>query len=76
MERYALRSGRDVSAVDWYTAFAYFKLAVILEGIHYRWTLGQTLGAGFDRIGAVVPVFIERGLGRLQDFRPPHPQEG
>lgn len=46
VERYALRSRRDVSAVDWYTAFACFKLAVILEGIHYRWTLGHTLGAG------------------------------
>jgi aminoglycoside phosphotransferase (APT) family kinase protein len=65
VRRYAERSGRDVSAVDWYTAFAYFKLAVILEGIHYRWTLGQTLGAGFDRIGDVVPVFIDRGLRTL-----------
>ncbi|MFI1096592.1 phosphotransferase family protein [Streptomyces sp. NPDC020917] len=76
VERYARRSGRDVSAVDWYTSFAYFKLAVILEGIHYRWTLGQTLGPGFDRIGAVVPVFIDRGLRKLQDVRPQHPQEG
>ncbi|WP_333771704.1 phosphotransferase family protein [Streptomyces sp. IBSBF 2435] len=66
-ERYARRSGRDLSDVDWYTAFAYFKLAVILEGIHYRWTLGQTLGAGFDRIGTVVPLFIDRGLRKLQD---------
>ncbi len=62
VERYARRSGRDVSRIDWYTAFAYFKLAVILEGIHYRFTLGQTVGGGFDRIGALVPVFIERGL--------------
>jgi aminoglycoside phosphotransferase (APT) family kinase protein len=66
VERYARRSGRDVTAVGWYTAFAYLKLAVILEGIHYRWTLGQTLGAGFDRIGEVVPVFIDRGLRTLQ----------
>jgi aminoglycoside phosphotransferase (APT) family kinase protein len=66
VERYARRSGRDVTAIGWYTAFAYFKLAVILEGIHYRWTLGQTLGAGFDRIGVVVPVFIERGLHTLR----------
>ncbi|WP_225845795.1 phosphotransferase family protein [Streptomyces sp. HPF1205] len=65
VRRYAERSGRDVAAVDWYTAFAYFKLAVILEGIHYRWTLGRTLGAGFDRIGEVVPVFIDRGLRTL-----------
>ncbi|MBW8735871.1 MAG: phosphotransferase family protein [Streptomyces turgidiscabies] len=65
IERYAARSGRDVSAVSWYTAFAWFKLAVILEGIHYRYTLGQTVGAGFDRIGGLVPVFIEHGLTTL-----------
>ncbi|MFG2727933.1 phosphotransferase family protein [Streptomyces canus] len=65
--RYAERSGRDVSAVSWYTAFAWFKLAVILEGIHYRYTLGQTVGRGFDRIGDLVPVFIQHGLTTLQD---------
>ncbi|MFD4553892.1 phosphotransferase family protein [Streptomyces sp. NPDC058469] len=67
IERYAARSGRDVSAVAWYTAFAWFKLAVILEGIHYRYTLGQTVGRGFDRIGELVPVFIEHGLTTLQE---------
>ncbi|MFE1956063.1 MULTISPECIES: phosphotransferase family protein [Streptomyces] len=71
IERYAARSGRDVSAIAWYTAFAWFKLAVILEGIHYRYTLGQTVGAGFDRIGELVPVFIEHGLTTLKA-----PQEG
>ncbi|WNI14870.1 phosphotransferase family protein [Actinacidiphila sp. ITFR-21] len=65
VERYARRSGRDVSAIDWYTAFAYFKLAVILEGIHYRWTLGRTLGAGFEHIGDLVPGFIDHGLRTL-----------
>jgi aminoglycoside phosphotransferase (APT) family kinase protein len=65
--RYAERSGRDVSAVSWYTAFAWFKLAVILEGIHYRYTLGQTVGRGFDRIGDLVPVFIQHGLTTLHD---------
>ncbi|MFF3213976.1 phosphotransferase family protein [Streptomyces sp. NPDC002886] len=67
IERYAARSGRDASQVAWYTAFAWFKLAVILEGIHYRFTLGQTVGAGFDRIGELVPVFIEHGLTTLQE---------
>lgn len=65
--RYAERSGREVSAVSWYTAFAWFKLAVILEGIHYRYTLGQTVGAGFDRIGDLVPLFIEHGLTTLKE---------
>jgi aminoglycoside phosphotransferase (APT) family kinase protein len=67
IERYAARSGRDVSAVSWYTAFAWFKLAVILEGIHYRYTLGQTVGRGFDRIGDLVPVFIDHGLSTLRE---------
>ncbi|MFJ4615809.1 phosphotransferase family protein [Streptomyces griseus] len=67
IERYAARSGRDTSAISWYTAFAWFKLAVILEGIHYRYTLGQTVGAGFDRIGELVPVFIAHGLTTLQE---------
>ncbi|MCQ8772503.1 phosphotransferase family protein [Streptomyces telluris] len=66
VERYAAGSGRDVSALPWYTAFAYFKLAVILEGIHYRYTLGQTVGAGFDRIGQLVPLFIDNGLATLR----------
>lgn len=56
-----------MSSVSWYTAFAYFKLAVILEGIHYRYTLGQTVGAGFDRIGDIVPAFIDHGLTTLQE---------
>lgn len=65
--RYAAGSGRDTSAIAWYTAFAWFKLAVILEGIHYRYTLGQTVGGGFERIGDLVPVFIEHGLTTLQE---------
>ncbi|HZG02462.1 MAG TPA: phosphotransferase family protein [Streptomyces sp.] len=67
VERYAAGSGRDVSDIAWYVAFAYFKLAVILEGIHYRYTLGQTVGAGFDRIGALVPAFVSDGLTTLQE---------
>ncbi|MFF9984371.1 phosphotransferase family protein [Streptomyces erythrochromogenes] len=69
VERYAARSGRDTGAIAWYTAFAWFKLAVILEGIHYRYTLGQTVGAGFDRIGELVPVFIEHGLTTLHELQ-------
>ena len=62
---YAERSGRDVSALPWYVAFGYFKIAVILEGIHYRFVQGQTVGAGFDRIGEVVPPLVALGLTAL-----------
>ncbi|MEV0729662.1 phosphotransferase family protein [Polymorphospora sp. NPDC050346] len=54
---YARRSGRDTSGLRWYLAFAAFKLAVILEGVHYRYVRGQTVGPGFEGIGAqVVPL--------------------
>ncbi|MBB4932088.1 aminoglycoside phosphotransferase (APT) family kinase protein [Lipingzhangella halophila] len=65
IERYGKRSGRDVSALPWYAGFAYFKVAVILEGIHYRYTQGQTVGDDFDRIGEAVPSLISAGLSQL-----------
>ncbi|WP_017541904.1 phosphotransferase family protein [Nocardiopsis halophila] len=63
--RYADRSGRDLSDFDWYVSFAYFKLAVILEGIHYRYTQGKTVGGDFATIGEAVPGLVGAGLKRL-----------
>jgi len=62
IERYARHAGTGIDRLDWYLAFAYFKLAVILEGIWCRYTQGLTVGAGFDQIGAGVPELIARGL--------------
>ena len=42
-ERYAAVSGRDVSGLDFYVAFAFWKLACILEGVYARY-LGGALG--------------------------------
>ncbi|WP_306204263.1 phosphotransferase family protein [Actinoplanes sp. RD1] len=65
-ERYARRSGRDLSALNWYIAFAAFKLAVILEGVHYRFVHGQTVGEGFDTVGALVAPLVTQGLAQLE----------
>ncbi|MEV7040801.1 phosphotransferase family protein [Amycolatopsis sp. NPDC051061] len=65
--RYAERSGRDVSQLNWYVSFAFFKLAVILEGIYYRYTKGQTVGAGFEGVGAGVPLLITHGNEILKE---------
>jgi aminoglycoside phosphotransferase (APT) family kinase protein len=59
--RYADRSGLDVSQLSWYTALGYYKLAVICEGIHYRYFTGQTVGAGFDQIGSIVEPLVSAG---------------
>jgi hypothetical protein len=45
---------------------AYFKLAVILEGIHYRYLKGQTVGEGFDRIGEGFDLIVAAGLAELE----------
>lgn len=62
---YAARTGADLSALDWYVALAAFKLAVILEGIHYRYTLGKTVGEGFEQVGTMVPPLVAQGLDAL-----------
>ena len=67
LARYADRSGRDLSAMGFYLGLAYFKIAVILEGIHYRYIHGQTVGAGFDTVGAVVEPLIHAGITSLKE---------
>ncbi|MDQ3809915.1 MAG: phosphotransferase family protein, partial [Chloroflexota bacterium] len=50
---YARASGRDLSSLDWYIGFAYFRLAVICQQIFYRWKVGQTRDerfAGHERV--------------------------
>ncbi|MGH9117392.1 MAG: phosphotransferase family protein [Acidimicrobiales bacterium] len=39
-EFYAERSGRDLSGIDYYVAFGYWKLACILEGVYERYRAG------------------------------------
>lgn len=62
MERYASKSGRDLSNLDFYAALAYFKLAVILEGINARFLEGGTVGAGFETMAQQVHVLTRQGL--------------
>jgi aminoglycoside phosphotransferase (APT) family kinase protein len=46
--RYAEKSGRDLTHVDWYLVFGAWKLAVILQQIYIRWLRGQTQDARFE----------------------------
>ncbi len=65
IDTYADASGLDLTDLPWYVAFACFKLAVIVEGIHYRYSLGKTVGEGFGEMGAMVEPLIARGLASL-----------
>ncbi|WP_067135773.1 phosphotransferase family protein [Microtetraspora malaysiensis] len=59
---YADASGRDISRLGWYVGLACFKLAVIAEGIHFRYTKGLTVGEGFAEVGDQVAPLVARGL--------------
>jgi aminoglycoside phosphotransferase (APT) family kinase protein len=68
LDRYARTSPVDLSTLPWYTALACYKLAVVLEGIHYRYMQGKTVGAGFDQIGTIVLPLIETGRATLRSM--------
>ncbi|SDL83889.1 Predicted kinase, aminoglycoside phosphotransferase (APT) family [Glycomyces sambucus] len=62
VDAYAARAGTAVPDLRWYRSFACYKLAVILEGVHFRFSRGQTVGEGFDAIGALVAPLAKEGL--------------
>lgn len=58
VERYAEKSGRDVSDMHWYVVFGYFKLAGILQQIYSRYHKGQTRDDRFASFGEHVRNLI------------------
>ncbi len=59
---YAQHADVAVPDLAWYRAFAAYKLAVILEGIHFRYQAGDTVGDGFEAMGALVEPLAQQGL--------------
>ncbi|MGH2925604.1 MAG: phosphotransferase family protein [Solirubrobacterales bacterium] len=58
-ERYARASGRDLSEIDFYVALAWWKLAIILQGVYARYSAGQ-YGEADERIEEFATI-----VGRL-----------
>jgi aminoglycoside phosphotransferase (APT) family kinase protein len=59
VEAYADASGRDTAAVGYFVAFAYWKVAIIVEGVHRRWLDNPVNGAeSASRVGASVPRLV------------------
>lgn len=59
---YESRTGTDLPGFGFHLALAYYKLAVIAEGIAWRHRLGVTSGEGYDDVAASVPALLEAGL--------------
>jgi aminoglycoside phosphotransferase (APT) family kinase protein len=59
-EAYGAKSGRDVSNMHWYYAFAVAKLAVVLQQIYYRYHHGLTKDERFAGMNQGVAMLVQR----------------
>lgn len=65
IEEYASLSGRDLSDIDYYVAFGFYKLGVILQQLHYRWKIGEIDDNRFEDLNkAVKSLFDMANLAR------------
>ncbi len=64
VERYALRSGRDVEGLRWYEVLALWKAAVFLESSYRRYLDGTTDDPYFARLDDGVPALARAALAR------------
>jgi aminoglycoside phosphotransferase (APT) family kinase protein len=69
-ERYSSASGRDLSGIDFYVALAYWKLAIVLQGVYARYAAGQygEAAEGYEEFAKIVKRLVEAAddaAGRL-----------
>jgi aminoglycoside phosphotransferase (APT) family kinase protein len=62
VERYARATGRDVSSMAFYLAFARFKVAVILQQIYYRYHQGLTQDQRFASLPLKIETLLRASL--------------
>ncbi|CAN5411649.1 phosphotransferase family protein [soil metagenome] len=67
LDAYGAASGLDLDHMGFYLGLAYFKLAVILEGIYLRHQQGKTFGEGFAAVGDRVLPLVAEGLAATRE---------
>ena len=60
VERYAEKTGRDLSRFQWYQAFAAWKLGIVLEGSYAKFLRGESKNPNHEFFGFVVDQLMER----------------
>jgi aminoglycoside phosphotransferase (APT) family kinase protein len=68
VERYARRSGRDVTRADLYRAWANWKTATVVEQIYVRYVRGQTTDPRFATMGEYAPVLARQAARIVAKF--------
>ncbi|MEY2753934.1 MAG: hypothetical protein RJB65_292, partial [Actinomycetota bacterium] len=72
VDRYARRTGRDLSEIDYYVAFGCWRLAVISEGVYARYiagAMGRQDGVDFESFKSGTDGLAIRALEALQRMR-------
>ncbi|MBI1277915.1 MAG: phosphotransferase [Anaerolineaceae bacterium] len=59
VERYAQRSGRDVSHIRFYHTLGIYRLVVICAQIYIRYKRGQTQDQRFESFGMMIPLLAK-----------------
>ncbi|KAB7760271.1 phosphotransferase family protein [Mycolicibacterium mucogenicum] len=67
IDRYRVGIDRPLGDFGFYLSLAFFKMAGIFEGIHYRYVNGQTVGDGFSFAGDAVHFLLDAGLNALKE---------
>jgi aminoglycoside phosphotransferase (APT) family kinase protein len=66
-DRYATRTGFDLSRIGWYIALNHYRVAGLLEVMHYRVSHGLPVPPGLERAGSWVGPLVDGGLAALRD---------
>jgi aminoglycoside phosphotransferase (APT) family kinase protein len=64
IDRYAMQSVRRLDTLPYFEIFAFFKIAVVLQQIYYRYTHGQSDDPRFAMLGSRV-TYLARSAIRL-----------
>ncbi|MEO6159167.1 MAG: phosphotransferase, partial [Ilumatobacteraceae bacterium] len=71
LQRYATRTGRDLSGIGYYVAFSCWRLAVISEGVYARYlhgAMGEQDGVDLPSMKLGTEALAERALSALRHF--------
>ncbi len=66
--RYGEQTGLDVSAANWYDAFAQWKTATVVQQLHHRWVVGDSTDERMETIADRVPRLLENADLLLADI--------
>ncbi len=65
IDKYASLTGLDMSRMNWYEAFAYWKGAVIAQQLYARYLVGDSTDERMSKFGVTAGAFAKYGLSLL-----------